>query len=303
MNDTISDKRFTFLILGFSLFIIFLFGMMISVLTESAWVSISQFGINFSFQSDWNPLMESYGALTFIYGTVLTSLLALVFAVPSCLSLALVTTELCHHRLRGVIAFLIEMLAAIPSIVYGLWALFVLAPWIKSSLFPLVEHYLPGWFFLEGPSFGLGILASSLVLAIMISPIITTVVIEVFKAVPPAQRYAALALGATRWEMMKIALLRPGAKGILGAIILGLGRALGETMAVAMVIGNNPEIASSLFGAGATMASVIANEYAEAVDDLHLSSLAYIALLLFVITLLVNTLARLLVKETKGIQS
>jgi phosphate transport system permease protein len=193
------------------------------------------------------------------------------------------------------------MLAAIPSIIYGMWALFILAPMIKTTIFPVVQNYFPNWVIFSGPSFGLGILASGIILAIMISPIITTITIEVFRAIPPVQRYAALALGATRWEMMKIALLKPGAKGIMGGMVLGLGRALGETMAVAMVIGNSPEISKSLFGVGATMASVIANEYAEAVDDLHLHSLGYIALLLFVITFLVNSLARMVVRRAKGI--
>lgn len=296
-----SDDVFNIFIkaIGMSFFLLFA-GLLFSLFI-AAWESISTFGFSFWTETDWNPLDEIYGALTFVYGTILTSLLALSFAAPPCIALALFTTELCPLKLRGTVAFLIEMLAAIPSIIFGMWALFVLAPLVRETLFPFINSLFPETALFAGPSFGLGILTSALILAIMISPIISTLTIEVFKAIPPVQRYAALALGATRWEMMKISLLRPGAKGILGAMVLGLGRALGETMAVAMVIGNSPEISKSLFGPGATMASVIANEYAEAVDDLHLSSLTYVALLLFVITFLVNTIAKLVVTRTKGI--
>ena len=296
-----ADLFFRWFLDGFGIGLILLFIALLGTLVSSSSVSLDRFGLSFWFSTEWNPIDENYGALTFIYGTLVTSLLALVIATPACICLALFATEICPQRWRGFVAFLIEMLAAIPSIIYGMWALFVLAPGIKNYAYPFISQYFPQWAIFKGPSFGLGILASSLILAIMIAPIITTVTIEVFKAIPPVQRFAALALGATRWEMMKIALLRPGAKGILGAMILGLGRALGETMAVAMVIGNSPEISSSLFGAGATMASVIANEYAEAVDEIHLSSLSYIALLLFIITLVINLIAQKIVTKTKGI--
>ncbi len=282
-------------IVGFSFVAIFI--MLILNLILSSKAGIQSFGLGFLGETIWDPVEDIYGSLPFAYGTVLTSLLAVFISVPPCIALALFTTELCPPKLRNVISFLIEMLAAIPSIVYGLWALFVLAPFIRTTVFPFINEIFPNISFLQGPSFGIGILASALILAIMISPIITAVTIEVFKAIPPVQRYAALALGATRFEMMQIALLKPGAKGILGGVILGLGRALGETMAVAMVIGNSPEIAKSIFHPGSTMAAVIANEYAEAAGDLHLSSLNYIALVLFVITFLVNFLAKGIIRE------
>lgn len=261
---------------------------------------IQNFGFGFLTETIWDPVDDVYGSLTFAYGTVLTSLLAVAISLPPCLALALFTTELCPPKLRSYVSFLIEMLAAIPSIVYGLWALFVLAPLIRENIFPFLNGLFPNAVIFSGPSFGIGVLASALILAIMISPIITAVTIEVFKAIPPVQRYAALALGATRFEMMSIALLKPGAKGILGGVILGLGRALGETMAVAMVIGNSPEISKSLFHPGSTMAAVIANEYAEAAGDLHLSSLNYIALVLFFITFLVNFLAKFIIREKQA---
>lgn len=274
-----------------------IFVLLIINLIFSSHEGIQSFGFGFLTENIWDPVEDIYGSLPFAYGTVLTSMLAVFISVPFCIALALFTTELCPPRLRSTISFLIEMLAAIPSIVYGLWALFVLAPFIRTHVFPFINSIFPNVEIFAGPSFGIGVLASALILAIMISPIITAVTIEVFKAIPPVQRYAALALGATRFEMMKIALLKPGAKGILGGVILGLGRALGETMAVAMVIGNSPEIARSLFHPGSTMAAVIANEYAEAAGDLHLSSLNYIALVLFLITFIVNFLAKSVIKD------
>ena len=296
----ISDKRFYRLAQGVGWSVVILFGALILSLIFSSQESIVKFGIGFLWDTSWDPIDEYYGALTFAYGTLITSILALAISAPPCIALALFTTEICHQKFRGILSFLIEMLAAIPSIIYGTWALFILAPLVREVIFPICNQWLPAWGIVQGPSFGLGILTSSLILAIMVSPIIATICIEVFKAVPVNQRYAALALGATRWEMFKIALLKPGAKGILGGMILGLGRALGETMAVAMVIGNAPEISASLFGPGATMASVIANEYAEAVDDLHLSSLNYVALILFLITFLVNILAKKIVNRASG---
>jgi phosphate transport system permease protein len=246
--------------------------------------------------SYWDPINGNFSALPFIYGTLVSSFLALLMAVPLAIGVAVFLTEMCPRGLRGPLAFLTELLAAIPSVIYGLWAMFILVPILREHIDPLLGQWL-GWtglFANDNPT-GLGFLASGVILAIMILPIISSLTREVMSAVPHSQREAALALGATRWEMIRVGVLRNARIGIVGAIILGLGRALGETMAVTMVIGNSPDIHHSLLSTGSSMASVIANEYAEAVTDLHLSALTEIGLALFVLTIIVNALARLLV--------
>jgi phosphate transport system permease protein len=258
-------------------------------------LSMRQFGLKFLITQVWDPVAGNFGALPFIYGTVVSSLIALMLAVPLSLGTALFLTEICPRRIRSFFSLLVELLAAVPSVIYGLWGIFVLAPFLRSQVEPLLARYL-GWTGLfSGPKYGIGMLAAGVILAIMILPIIASISREVITAVPRQQREAALALGATQWEMLRIAVLRNARPGILGAVILGLGRALGETMAVTMVIGNRPEIAKSLFAPGYTLASVIANEFTEAVGNLYLSSLIEMALVLFVLTLLVNALARVLV--------
>jgi phosphate transport system permease protein len=252
--------------------------------------------------STWDPVAGDFGALPFLYGTLVSSLLALVIAVPLAVALAVFITEMCPPRLKGVLAFTTELLAAIPSVIYGLWAIFVLVPLLRQYVQPFLKHTL-GWTgFFEGPPYGIGMLAAGIILAIMVVPIVSAITREVLSAVPRQQREAALALGATRWEMIRIGVLRNARAGILGGVILGLGRALGETMAVTMVIGNRPEIAKSLFAPGYTMASVIANEFSEATGDLYLSALIEIGLALFIVTMIVNALARLLVwGVTRGV--
>ena len=224
-----------------------------------------------------------------------------MIAIPLSVGVAVFTTEMCPKPLRGTISFLTELLAAIPSVVYGLWAIFVLAPLLRGHVQPWLAKYF-GWTSLfSGPPFGIGMLAAGIILAIMIVPIIASISREVLTAVPQQQREAVLALGATRWEMIRVGVLRNARTGIVGAIILGLGRALGETMAVTMVIGNTPQIARSLFAPGYTMASVIANEFTEATGDLYLSALIEIGLGLFLVTIVVNILAGLLVwSVTRG---
>jgi phosphate transport system permease protein len=257
--------------------------------------SLHQFGWKFFTGSNWDPVSGDFGALPFIYGTLVSSLLALVIAVPLAVGVAVFTTEMCPKPLRGALSFLTELLAAIPSVVYGLWGIFVLAPLLRVHVQPWLAKYF-GWTGLfTGPPFGIGMLAAGVILSIMIIPIIGSITREVLTAVPNHQREAALALGATRWEMIRVGVLRNARAGILGAIILGLGRALGETMAVTMVIGNTPQIAKSLFAPGYTMASVIANEFTEATGNLYLSALIEIGLGLFLVTVVVNALARLLV--------
>lgn len=258
-------------------------------------LSISKFGLQFFFKQAWDPVSGNFGALPFIYGTLVSSLVALVIAVPLAIGVAIFLTEMCPKFLRGPLSFLTELLAAIPSVVYGLWAIFILVPILRDHVNPVLMKSL-GWTGLfTGPNFGIGILAAGVILAIMILPIISSLTREVMNAVPHTQREAVLALGATRWEMIRMGVLRNARIGIVGSIILGLGRALGETMAVTMVIGNRPDIVKSLLGLGYSMSSVIANEFSEASDDMYLSALIEIGLALFIVTIIVNAIARLLV--------
>src|SRR5580693_8638305 len=253
------------------------------------------FGFKFFGASDWDPVNVLFGALPFIFGTLVSSLLALIIAVPLSVGVAVFTTEMCPKPLRGPLSFFVELLAAIPSVIYGVWAIFVLVPLLSTYVQPFLASTL-GWTGLfSGPTYGVGMLAAGVILAIMIIPIISSITREVLMVVPQHQREGVLALGATRWEMIRMGVLRNARAGIVGAIILGLGRALGETMAVTMVIGNRPDIAKSLFAPGYTMASVLANEFTEATGDLYLSALIEIGLALFFVTIIVNALAQLLV--------
>jgi phosphate transport system permease protein len=259
------------------------------------------FGMKFFVGRDWDPVNEQFGALPFIYGTLVSSLLALIIAVPLSIGVAVFTTEMCPAPLRGPLSFFVELLAAIPSVVYGLWGIFVLVPLLSGYIEPFLSKTL-GWTGLfTGPAYGISMLAAGIILAIMIVPIVSSITREVLMVVPQHQREAALAIGATRWEMIRMGVLRNARAGIVGAIILGLGRALGETMAVTMVIGNRPEIAKSLFAPGYSMASVLANEFSEATGDVYLSALIEIGLALFLVTIVVNALARLMVwSVTRG---
>jgi phosphate transport system permease protein len=253
----------------------------------------------FLLSSDWDPVQEKFGALPFIYGTLVTSGVALLIALPVSVGLGLFLSEMGPRALRVPVAFSIEVLAAIPSVVYGLWGLFVMVPWLRSSVEPFLQKTLGFLPFFQGPPIGLGYLAAGLILALMILPTIASVTIEVLKTVPPSLKEGALALGATRWESIRLAVLPYARPGIIGASLLGLGRALGETMAVTMVIGNSPEIHASLFAPGYSLPAVIANEFAEATGDVHVGALAALGLVLFGITLILNAIARLLV-ETVG---
>jgi phosphate transport system permease protein len=245
--------------------------------------------------SDWDPVQSHFGALPFIYGTLVSSAIALAVALPASVGLALFLSEMGPKALRPPVAYAIEVLAAIPSVIFGLWGLFVMVPWIRNWLEPLLQKTLGTLPFFKGPMMGLGYLAGGLILAIMILPTIASVTIEVLKTVPPQLKEGALALGATRWEAIRMAVLPYARAGIVGAALLGLGRALGETMAVTMVIGNSPEIHASLFAAGYSLPAVIANEFSEAVTQIHLSALTALGLVLFGITVILNALARLLV--------
>ncbi len=272
-----------------------LLGFLVYELWAGSRLAIERFGLEFVTTGTWDPVAEEFGAFPLIFGTLLSSLIALLIAVPLSLGVAIYLTEFAPKSVRQPIAFLIGLLAAIPSVVYGLWGIFVLIPLMRITVFPFLRDALGFLPFFQGAIYGPSMLAAGVVLAIMIMPYVMSVSREVLLAVPDTQREAALALGATRWEAVITAVLPYARSGIIGAVILGLGRALGETMAVTMVIGNRHEIAASLFAPGYTMAAASANEFSEAVDDLHLSALAYVAFLLFVVTVLVNAGARLLI--------
>jgi len=281
------------IVCALSIFLIVL--LIVFVLVDKSRLSIHAFGFSFFKNSVWDPVSGDFGALPFIWGTVVSSLLAVAMAVPLALCVSIFLLEICPQVLRGPIAFLTELLAAIPSVIYGLWAIFILEPIMRDNVGPVLTKYL-GWTGLFGETnFGVGMLTASVILAIMIFPVISSISRDVMKAVPIHQKEAALALGATRWEMIRMSVLRNARIGIVGSVILGLGRALGETMAVTMVIGNHPDISKSLFAPAYTLASVIANEFSEATGDLYLSALIEIGLALFLVTIVVNAIARLLV--------
>ena len=291
----IADDIFRYAMLACGLCVLALVVLIVYELITKSGLSWHAFGMKFFFQSDWDPVNDQYGALPFVYGTIVSSILALIIAVPLAIGVAVFITEMAPVWLRGPLAFTTELLAAIPSVIYGLWAIFVLVPLLRAYVQPWLAKYW-GWTGLfEGPPYGIGMLAAGIILAIMVVPIISAITREVMTAVPQQQREAVLALGATRWEMIRTGVLRNARAGIMGGVILGLGRALGETMAVTMVIGNRPEIAKSLFAPGYTMASVIANEFSEATGDLYLSALVEVGLALFLVTIIVNIVAQFLV--------
>ncbi len=263
------------------------------ILTIESMPSIQKFGLSFWRTEIWDPVAGEFGALPFIWGTLYSSVLALVIATPIALGIAIFISELCPASLRQPLVFVTELLAAIPSIVYGLWGIFVLVPAVRAveTSLPDTVRKLP---LFSGPPLGLGMLSAALILAIMVIPFISSISREVLKSVPPAQREGAYALGATRFEAIRAAVFY-ARTGILGAVMLGFGRALGETMAVTMVIGNNPKVSMSLFAPQYTMAAVVANEFAEAANELYLSALVEIGLVLFIITLVINSLSRLLI--------
>ena len=279
------------------LFALMLVGLVVFIAVEmfiDSAESREKFGWGFIFSSDWNPVKEEFGALPFIYGTIVSSLLALLISLPISIGVAVFLSEVVHKSVRTPISFLIEILAAIPSIIYGFWGIFVLAPFIRSTIQPFLQSTLGFLPFFQGPAYGTGLLTASIILAIMITPIISSITRDVLKAIPVSQREAAYALGATKWEAIKMALLN-ARSGILGGAVLGLGRAIGETMAVTMVIGNKAQIKASLFEPAYSMASVIANEFAEASGRIHISSLIEVGLILFGVTFIINSLARLLI--------
>lgn len=289
------EKIFGGFTFGSAALVLLLIGSMVYYLVQGSWPALTEFGWRFILGRRWDAVHEVFGALPFIYGTIASSLLALLLAVPLGVGSAIYLAELAPPWIRVPLSFMIELLAAVPSVVYGLWGLFVMAPWLRSTVEPWLEHYFGFLPFFRGPAFGVGVLAAGIILAIMILPTISSVSREVMLAVPDSLREAMLALGATRWETTWKVVLPYGRSGLIGATILGLGRALGETMAATMVIGNSLDMSLSLFHPANTMASIIVNEFAEAVSDLHTAVLIEIALILFILTLILNVLARLLV--------
>lgn len=273
----------------------FLVFLMAFVIWQQAETSIQMSGWRFIFSRQWDPVREEFGALPYIYGTVVSTGLAIILAGPISIAAAIYLAEFAPRPLKWLLAFMVDLLAAIPSIVYGLWGSFVLAPFLRNYIEPWLGKNLGFLPLFQGPPFGLGMLAAGIILAIMIIPVITAVTREVLETVPAGQREPLIALGATPWETVRIGVLSFARDGVIGAFTLGLGKAIGETMAVTMVIGNEPRISASLFSPAHSMTSVIVNEFAQAVKYQHLSALIHIGLILFCLTLLVNILARLLI--------
>ncbi|MDI1241356.1 MAG: phosphate ABC transporter permease subunit PstC [bacterium] len=293
-TGAIGDKIFRIVLLLAATSILLIVAGIFVMMVQNSMPTIERFGIGFLFGSEWKPAQEEFGALPFIYGTLVSSLLALIFAVPISLGIAIFLVEQAPKSVAKPIAFMVELLAAIPSVVYGLWGIFVLAPFIREYVGPLLQDNLGFIPLFQGRATGIGMLTGGIILAIMITPIITSVVRDVLEAVPTTQREAALALGATKWETTMI-VLGNAASGIAGAVVLGLGRAIGETMAVTMVIGNSPQISTSLFEPANTIASLLAANFAEATDRTYLSALIEIGLVLFLVTFVVNAFAKLLI--------
>ncbi len=291
------DRIFETVLAGMAAAVLVIMGAMFIALTAAARPAIQKFGVAFLTTSTWNPVTGQFGALPFVYGTLVSSAIALALAIPLGLGVSIFLAELTPGWLRTPIGFLVELLAAIPSVVYGLWGIFVLVPWVRAVLTPPLKATLGFLPLFQGPPLGLGMLAAGLILAVMVVPFIVAVSTEVMRAVPRSQREAALSLGATVWETTRTAVIPYARSGILGAIFLALARALGETMAVTMVIGNVPQIKASLLAPAYTISAVIANEFAEATQDLYVSALIYAGLVLFIVTLVVNVIARLLVSR------
>ena len=293
-----SDAIFRHFTRGAAILVLVILSGVIIALVEGALPALRAFGVNFLIEERWNPVTEKFGALAPVYGTLVTSLIAMLIAVPLGLLIAVFLTELCPMWLRRPIGIAIELLAGIPSIIYGIWGLFVFAPFLQRTLQPA----LIDWFdnvpvlstLFEGPPYGIGILTASLILAIMVLPFVTSISRDVFEAVPPVLKEAAYGVGCTTWEVVRYVVLPYARVGVIGGIMLGLGRALGETMAVTFVIGNAHKISASILAPGTTISATIANEFTEAVGDLYTSSLIALGLILFVITFIVLAAARYL---------
>src|SRR5436190_9371159 len=301
----VADRVYRAAIFGFALCVPILLLLIFIEVGQAGWPALRQFGFGFLTSSVWDPVAGQFGAAPAIAGTIITSIIALVIATPLALGGAIFLSDFAPCWLRQPLAFFIDLLAAVPSVVYGLWGVFFLLPLLRQQLMPFLRDtlHLGATPFFTGPAYGPSVLAAGLILSIMVLPYIAAVSREVLMAVPRSQREAALALGATRWETITGAVVPYARTGILGGVILGLGRALGETMAVTMVIGNRHELSASLFAPGHTMASLIANEFSEATTDIHLAALMAVGFVLFLLTLVVNAIARWLVWRTGATRS
>ena len=297
---TVSNARFRFLTQAAAVLVLLIFIGIIVALVEGALPAINQFGLGFVTTEKWNPVTEKFGALAPIFGTILTSFLAMLVAVPVGIGIAIFLTEICPRPLRRPIGIAIELLAGIPSIIYGIWGLFVFAPWFQQSLQPWLiaafENVPVLQTIFAGPPYGIGVFTASLILSIMVLPFISAVTRDVFETVPSMQKEAAYGIGCTTWEVMWRVVLPFARPGVVGGAMLALGRALGETMAVTFVIGNAHRIHASVFAPGTTISAAIANEFTEAVGDLYLSSLIYMGLILFFITFIVLAAAQLMLR-------
>ncbi len=304
-GSSAGDRVYRWTTAGFAMVVPILLCLIAWEVFAAGWPALAKFGVGFFTTSDWDPVAGNFGAAPAVFGTLVSSLLALIIATPLAVGVAIFLSEFAPRPLRQPVAFFVDLLAAIPSVVYGLWGILVLVPILRSTVMPFIKNtlHLENFPLFSGPAYGPSMLAAGCILAIMILPYIAAVTREVLMAVPRSQREAALALGATRWEMIWAAVLPNARSGILGGVVLGLGRALGETMAVTMVIGNRHEISASLFAPGYTMASVIANEFTEATSDLHIASLMAVGAGLFIVTIVVNAIARWLVWRTGGVKT
>jgi len=299
-----NEAIFRWFAFGAACLVLLVFAGIIAALCNGAWLALSTFGFGFLTSTAWNPVTGKFGALPAIYGTLMTSALAMIIAVPVGIGTAIFLTDLCPRPLRRPVGIAIELLAGIPSIIYGIWGLFVFAPFFQQSVEPRIINafgdvpLLTNLF--AGPPYGIGIFTASLILSIMVLPFISAVARDVFETVPPMLKEAAYGLGCTRWEVTWNVVLPFARTGVVGGSMLALGRALGETMAVTFVIGNAHAIPSSLFAPGTTISATIANEFTEAVGDLYVSSLIAIGLILFVITFLVLAAAQLMLRRLEA---
>lgn len=301
-KDT-SDILFRKILVVFPCLILLIIGGIFFELFRSSLPTIHKFGVMFLFTKTWDPVFENFGALPFIFGTLVSSLIAILIAIPIGIGTAIYLAEYASKNIRMVVSSLVDLLAAIPSVIYGLWGIFVLVPVMRTHVQPFLGKYFGFLPFFQGPNYGIGMLSAGVILSIMIIPFIISVSREVILAVPGVYKEAAYAVGSTRWEAISTVILNYGKPGIVGGIILSLGRAIGETMAVTMIIGNNVKISASLFSPGYSLASVIANEFAEASSKIYLSALIEIGLVLFLVSIVVNVFARLLIWSVTSKQS
>jgi phosphate transport system permease protein len=295
-----ADRAFAAVVYAGSIFFALLILGLFVELVLGSWPSIAAFKFSFIWKSDWDPINNKFGALPMIYGTVVSSFIAIVLASFVGIMAAVFLADFAPRWLANPLSFMIELLAAVPSVVYGLWGLFVLAPFVRTALGPALQHIL-GWNPLfAGPIYGVGLLTGGIILSLMIIPTVTAISRDVIVAIPRDLREASMALGSTKWEMVTRVVLPAARVGVFGACVLALGRALGETIAVTMVIGNRPQISASLFAPSYTLASVIANEFTEATTSLYISALIELGLILFFVSMIVNGLARLMIWSVRG---